>query len=60
MIEYQVHIDKRMNILIVIMKALSMIKKAMNILYMDTLHKAMLAGLLVVQLIIELLFQGMT
>jgi hypothetical protein len=42
------------------MKALSMIKKAMNTLYMDTLHKAMLAALLAVQLIIELLFLGMT
>jgi hypothetical protein len=59
MIEYQVHIDKRTNILIVIMKALSMIKKVMNIKYMDTLRKVMLAALLGVQLIIELLFQGM-
>ena len=59
MIEYQVHIDKMMNILIVIMKALSMIKKAMNIKYMGMLPKGMLAVLLVVQLIIELLFQGM-
>jgi hypothetical protein len=60
MIEYQVHIDKRMNILIVIMKALSMIKKAMNTLYMDMPLKEMLVALLAVQLIIELLFQGMT
>jgi hypothetical protein len=59
MIEYQVHIDKRTNILIVIMMALSMIKKVMNIKYMDTLRKVMLAALLGVQLIIELLFQGM-